>query len=153
MRLRNHRDFFAGLMFALFGLSVFIYAQRYDVGTAEEMGPGYFPAMLGLILLGLGSVIAGRSFSAAEPVQRVRPPVWRPLIMVLGSVAVFAMALPTLGFPLALLFLILGSALGGEEFSWPEVLLTYAILVVLSYLLFIRGLGLPLPILPEFLGR
>ncbi|MEZ5654031.1 MAG: tripartite tricarboxylate transporter TctB family protein [Burkholderiaceae bacterium] len=153
MRLRNSRDFFAGSLFAVFGLSVFVYSQRYDVGTVDEMGPGYFPAMLGLLLTGLGVLIGLRSFALSAPVQGVRPPVWRPLLMVLGSVAAFAIALPVLGYPVALLLLVVGSALGGDEFSWPEVLLSYAVLVAVSYLVFIRGLGLPLPVLPEFIVR
>ncbi|MEZ5660680.1 MAG: tripartite tricarboxylate transporter TctB family protein [Burkholderiaceae bacterium] len=151
MRLRNSRDFIAGSLFALFGFSVFTYAQRYDIGTADEMGPGYFPAMLGLLLAILGVTIGLRAFSRAAPVQRVRPPVWYPLLLILGSVAAFAFALPVLGYPIALLFLIVGSALGGDEFSWPEVLLAYAVLLAVSYLVFIRGLGLPLQVWPAFM--
>jgi len=59
MRLnwQRTRDFWAGLMFALIGGSAMWIARGYPFGSARSMGPGYFPVVLGGLLVILGAVI------------------------------------------------------------------------------------------------
>ena len=44
------------------------------------------------------------------------------------------------------------SALGGHEFNWKEVTILYIILMAFSWLVFVKGLTLPFPVWPEFMG-
>ena len=62
MRIRNGKDFWAGLMFAGFGLAFMLTALGYRMGAAVRMGPGYFPVVLGGLLAVLGAAILLRSF-------------------------------------------------------------------------------------------
>jgi hypothetical protein len=57
------------------------------------------------------------------------------------------------GLAVALLALVVISSLAGEEFDWKESALVAAVLIVSSWVLFVRGLGLQFPMWPAFLGR
>jgi hypothetical protein len=57
------------------------------------------------------------------------------------------------GLAVALLALVVISSLAGEHFDPKESALVAAILIVASWLLFVRGLGLQFPMWPAFLGR
>ncbi len=59
--IRSPRDFFAGAVFLLFGLCAVPVGRDYPMGTAFHMGPGYFPIVLGALLLILGAGICIKS--------------------------------------------------------------------------------------------
>jgi hypothetical protein len=62
VKIKNGKDFWAGVMFIGFGLGFMIAARQYPMGTAVRMGPSYFPTVLGGILAVLGAIIFLRSF-------------------------------------------------------------------------------------------
>lgn len=62
MKIRNQKDFWAGLMFLAFGLGFAIIARNYQMGTAVRMGPAYFPTVLGGLMAVLGAIVLVRSF-------------------------------------------------------------------------------------------
>jgi hypothetical protein len=62
MKIRNAKDFWAGLMFVAFGLGFALIARSYQMGNAVRMGPAYFPTVLGGLLAILGAVILARAF-------------------------------------------------------------------------------------------
>ena len=58
MKIKSPKDFWSGLMFVASGLFFAIWAiTHYQMGTAVRMGPAYFPAMLGGLLVVLGAMI------------------------------------------------------------------------------------------------
>lgn len=57
MKIKNFQDFYAGLMFAVIGGLTMILAKSYDLGTAANMGPGFFPYYLGALLAILGAIL------------------------------------------------------------------------------------------------
>jgi hypothetical protein len=58
MKIKNPKDFWAGLMFIGTGLFFAIGASvSYQMGTAVRMGPAYFPTALGLLLTALGVIV------------------------------------------------------------------------------------------------
>ena len=62
MQIKNGRDFWAGLMFAGFGLGFMLIARNYPMGSAVRMGPAYFPTVLGGMLVVLGAMVFFRAF-------------------------------------------------------------------------------------------
>ena len=84
MHIRNQKDFWAGLLFAAFGLFFSGVGTRYTFGTAARMGPGYFPTVLGIILIILGVVIALGALSPKAEEQRVQNFSWPTILLVLG---------------------------------------------------------------------
>lgn len=150
MRIRSEKDFWSGLMFMAFGLFFAIGAQNYAFGNAQRMGPAYFPTMLGslLTLVGLAIVAKGLASKIRDDVDKFH---WQPLLLVLGSVLLFAFALKPLGLVLSMLVLIFVCARGGPEYRTKEVAVLAAALVLLVLAVFIWGLKLPVPVWPAFL--
>src|SRR5712671_771745 len=62
MRIRSPKDFWSGLCFIAIAVAFMALATRYRFGTAEKMGPGFFPIMVGILQAGLGAILLGRSF-------------------------------------------------------------------------------------------
>lgn len=62
MHIRNGKDFWAGLMFAGFGLGFMLVSFNYPMGSALRMGPAYFPTVLGGLLALLGGFVFFRAF-------------------------------------------------------------------------------------------
>ena len=147
--IRNPKDFWAGVLFASFGSAALVIAQSYPLGSAARMGPGYFPRMLGLLLLGLASILVLRSFKLRGAPLQMRN--LKPLAIVLGSVFVFAMGMTTLGIMASTVLLILISSSADREFRWKEAVASSVILAVCTLAVFIYGLGLQIPIWPTFL--
>lgn len=150
MRLRNPRDFLAGLLFMGFGAAALVMAQSYAMGTAARMGPGYFPRGLGILLIVLGAVLALRGLRATDEPQPAWH--WRPLAIVLLGVAVFVLAAQWLGLVVASLALVLVSSAASPEFRWKEALLSGVIQGAAAVTVFVWGLRIPLPVWPTFLA-
>lgn len=145
-RNRDRKDFAAGLMFIGIGAFFAIGARNYPMGSAVRMGPAYFPTGLGWMLVGLGLIIFARSFFMhGEPLTKVN---WRPLIFILGSVAIFALLLELAGLAVSSIAVMIVSAMGGWDFRWKEQLVNAAFLAAMNIGVFYYGLGLPFKLWP-----
>jgi hypothetical protein len=143
VELRNNKDFFAGLLFAFVGLIAVVIALRnYSLGTSLNMGPGYFPTLMGGILTAFGLFIMVRGLIKGEKIAGV----WgiRPLILLNLGVIAFGFLIDRFGMAPSLVVLFFISALGGKEFKFKEVLILTVAMTVASWALFIYGLGIPL---------
>ena len=147
--IRSPKDFWAGVLFVSLGIAAIVISDNYKLGTAARMGPGYFPLILGILLIVLGAIIALRGVrinGEAIPAWK-----WRPLLVVLGSVVMFGMIVPTLGVLISTVLLIVAASAASHEFRPKEALIIGVGLAVLSVGVFIIGLKLILPIWPTFL--
>ena len=140
--MKNHKDLCAGLLFMAIGAVAVFVASTYPFGSTRQMGPGYFPVLLGAILMVLGAAIGGRALWAGEvaPLPSVR--VW-PLVLVTLSILVFAATLERFGLVPAVLATAVVACLGGDEFRLRESALLAVFLAAACVLLFHVGLGLP----------
>jgi hypothetical protein len=144
----NNRDVWAGLLFLASGAAALIIAWGYPFGTALRMGPGYFPRLLGGILVVFGAAILVRGSRRRARIEAGWSP--RALILAPLSMVLFGVLVERAGFVPALVALILGSAAAGREFRLGEVLLLTGALTLLSVVVFIWGLGLPYPLFKGF---
>ena len=147
--IRNPKDFWAGILFIAFGLAAVIIARDYAMGSAGRMGPGYFPRGLGAILIVLGLVLCVRALRLRG--ASIAFPTFQPLLIVLGSVILFAFAAPKLGLIAATVLLILAASTASHEFRWKEAVVSSAFLAVFVLGAFVYGLKLQLPTWPSFL--
>jgi hypothetical protein len=150
MRIKSPKDFWAGLMFIGFGLVFMIGAGNYELGSAARMGPAYFPMMLGGGLALIGGVVFFRSFVISGGKVAAIP--LRLLLFITMALLLFGYLLKPIGLVLALALLVVVSAFAGHEFKLREALLLAVALIVLSVLVFVKGLGQPFPLWPKFLG-
>jgi hypothetical protein len=150
VKIKNEKDFWAGLMFLAFGVGFVVAARGYSMGTAVRMGPAYFPAVLGVVLAVLGAAIVLKSFAA----ERVAVPrfAFRPMLLVLVAIILFAVMLKPLGLVLATFVLVTVGSAAGHEFRWREVLILAAVLAAFSVLVFNYALQLPFNVWPAALS-
>lgn len=153
MRIRNHRDFWSGVLFAVTGGLFMLLSQQYTVGTAAKMGPGYFPTMLGGLMALLGLMLLVPAVRAGSPETRIARPDFRTIALILGAVALYAATLPTLGFIVSLVLLVIVSSFASHEFSLKSTIISAVALLIGSWLVFVKGLELQFPFLPVFLTR
>jgi len=153
MSIKNYRDVWAGILFIAFGLAFIIFSREYAMGTAAKMGPAYFPSVLGGLLTLLGAVITLSGMGHAEKPVQLSPTGWREIVSVLLAVIAFAASLPSLGIIVSIVLLIWIAAPASHEFQWKDTLVTTFVLLILSYLVFVKGLELQFPFLPKFLDK
>ena len=142
--LTNNKRFLSGVMFIIVGAVAVFMARDYPMGSALRMGPGYFPIVLGgiIILFGIWEIIIGT----------LKPDVikgnWsiRALIILPVSAVVFGILMEKAGFIPALIALIITSVLAGSEFKLWEVVALAVGLTIACTGIFIYGLGLPYPL-------
>jgi hypothetical protein len=151
MKVKSPKEFWAGLMFIGFGLFAAVWASyNYQMGSAVRMGPAYFPAVLGGLLVFLGLLVLLESVTMEGP--KVPAFHFRPLLLVLLSGIAYGYLMRPLGLVLATTALVFIAAFGGHEFKWKEVLALSVALAIFSVLVFVKGLTLPFPLWPEALS-
>ncbi|MBL8288012.1 MAG: tripartite tricarboxylate transporter TctB family protein [Rubrivivax sp.] len=152
MKIKSEKDFWSGLMFVVVGVVFAWGATTYSFGSSARPGPGYFPFGLGIILALIGALILFESLTIeVEGGEKIGEWPLKQSGVILGAVALFGLLLPKIGMAVALPVLIIVSSLASGEFNWKEVLLNSVILTVGSWAIFIKGLGLTIPLWPAFL--
>jgi len=144
--VRHPKDFSAGILFIAFGIAAVAVGSNYTLGTAARMGPGYFPRILGGLLVVLGLALAFRALRFNGPPLPGWK--WRPVLVVLGSVAAFGMIVNYAGVVLSTIFLIIAASAASHEFRFRESIVAGCVLAALAVGVFVIGLKLQLPIWP-----
>ncbi len=153
MKIKSQRDFVSGLAFIVIGIAFAWGATAYSFGESARPGPGYFPFGLGVLLALLGAIVVfGALTIETEGGDLVGHIAWKPLIVILATVGVFGYALPHLGMVIAVPLLIFMAGLAGDEFSVKDAIISSVVLTIGSYLIFIKGLGLIIPVWPAFVA-
>jgi hypothetical protein len=153
VKIKSQKNFWSGLMFIAVGLGFAWGATNYSFGSSARPGPGYFPFGLGLLMAVLGGMVLFGSLTVeTEDGDKIGAFAWKPLIVIVASVIVFGLLLPRLGMIATLPILVVMSAAAGDEFHWKDALINAVILTAGSWLIFIKGLNLTIPLWPSFLG-
>jgi hypothetical protein len=143
------KNVLAGLMFiAIAALGLWV-SRDYPIGTALRMGTGYVPRLLCWILMGLGAAILVQGLREKDaPPESIS---WRqlmPIVVVTTSLIAFAFAIEQLGLVLSILLLVGIGAIAARDIKIWELLVAALVLVALSWVIFILGLGLTIPVWP-----
>ena len=147
MRIRSQKDFWCGVIFVAIGIAFMALASEYRMGTAARMGPGLFPALLGGLLAALGLSLAIPALVRdGEPFPKLH---LRPLVMMLVSIAIFALLLQPLGFVLAAIILIVIAGFSDPDLRFFESVALALFLTAFSVVVFVLLLGLPFNLWPD----
>jgi hypothetical protein len=148
LELSTNKDFWAGLFLIAIGAFAMVVARNYAFGDSLRMGPGYFPRVLGGVLIVFGIYILASGLRSGDKLQGS----WslRALVILPLSLVLFGFLIDRAGFVPAMMVLIFGSATAGTEFRFLEVLLFSVFLTALSVVIFIWGLALPYPLIADF---
>ena len=149
MKIKSQKDFWSGLMFVAVGIGFAWGASNYSFGNSARPGPGYFPFGLGLVLAVLGSIVLFKALTIespdGDPIGHIAI---RPLSIIFASVVIFGLILPRLGMIFSLPLLVLMSAAASDEFRIKGALINATVLTAFSWLIFIKGLNLTIPLWP-----
>ncbi|TMS00703.1 tripartite tricarboxylate transporter TctB family protein [Nonomuraea basaltis] len=144
-----------GLAVVVLGLGMFVVVGTLDVSAAASqlgIGPRFFPMLVGgaMVLVGLFYVIdvvrGGHGDpEESEDIDANAPADWRSVGLVSGIFLAFAALLNVLGWIIgaSLLFFGLSVALGAEHKARAAGV--SVIMGIVTYLLFVKGLGVTLP--------
>jgi putative tricarboxylic transport membrane protein len=147
---RNPKDFSTGAIYVAFGAAFVLIAQDYGMGTAFRMGPAYFPTVLGGILFLIGLISLARSF--LQPGTPISAFTIKGLVTVVGSTLVFGFIVRGAGLAVALPILVLMTGYASIDFRWGRMIALAAGITVFCVLVFVKGLGVPLPVIGPWLG-
>jgi Tripartite tricarboxylate transporter TctB family len=150
VRLRNGQDFWAGLIYVAFGVSAVMIARNYSMGSAFRMGPGAFPMGLGLLLSLIGLISLSRAF--LRPSSPLGPWAWKGLLLVIGATLVFGAMVRGAGVVIALPVLVFLSAVASARCRWRASLALAVGLTIFCIVVFLKGLGIPLPLFGTWFG-
>lgn len=138
-------DFRAGLFYLVVGIAAMLIGRNYTMGTADDMGSGYFPFLLSLILIVIGLASVARCILGKRiPSERVH---LRAMTLITAATLAFAMIIASVGAIIAIPVLTLLSASASRNFvfGWKSVTAALA-LSLFCIVVFIRALGLSIPV-------
>ena len=141
---RDIHDIVGGLLRTAAGLFFPLYGSRYTMGSADRMGPGYFPIVLGWVLAVLGILVALPAWWRQGTGITVQ---WKNLLWCVASLAVFALTLKPLGVVVST-FLTCVLALVPSRMTLRTRLTVCAVVSVITVLIFPVALQMILPIWP-----
>ena len=142
MASRDYGDIAGGGALVAAGTFIAGYAMStMNLGSLARMGPGMFPAALGVILVALGLLIALPAFFRSGEVPEVD---LRTMLAVSGAMLAFALLVAPFGLVPAIAALVAVASLADGKLRLVGVLAVAAGLSLASVLIFRVGLGLQL---------
>jgi len=173
LKIKSERDFWSGLMFVAVGVAFAIGAMEYSMGPpcndpaaacssnlfarfqqlSARPGAGFFPLGLSVLLALLGLVVLFKALTietaGGDPVGSFA---WRPLIVVVAAIVAFGLLLEPAGLLITVPVLVVIVSFAVREARWMETFISAIVLTVFSWAVFVKGLGLTIPVLPKFLS-
>jgi hypothetical protein len=144
-RIKGLKDLLVGLIYITVGSASFALAHSYSMGTSLHMGPGYFPALVGgiLVALGIGSICIGLRKKEPDPIIKLKI---EPLLLILAGVLTFSFLIDRAGLVVAIAAMVFFACFRRLLSNPLEVIATYVVLTIFSALVFIYGFGMSIPL-------
>ncbi|PSH63382.1 hypothetical protein CU102_23445 [Phyllobacterium brassicacearum] len=143
LQIRNGRDFIGGLGMILVSLLFIWFGRDLEVGNSFQMGPGYFPTMLSLLLVAIGLIIIVQSLVVMGKDEPAEPANWKAFGLVILAPIFFGLAMPGLGLAPTMLAMIVAVSFASKYASWRRSVALGLFMAVCSVVLFTRLLSLP----------
>ena len=152
------KDHYGGALLVVVGAAVVVAGFGYGMGTLRQMGSGFFPVVLGVLMLlvGVALLATARRASggvadavpvAAEMAHLTGPVVqWRGWLCILGGVLSFAVLGAHGGLVPASFVSVFVAALGDRNNSVRDAALLATLMTILGVVVFHDGLHLLLPL-------
>ena len=145
------KDTAAGAVFIAVALGYMWMAWNdLPIGSALDMGPGYFPIVLSGILILFGLAIIVRGWVTQQGTEFGRVP-WRAVVMLSVATLVFAAFFDDLGLLPGVFVLSFLAALSSSQNSILRATLSSAGIALFCTAVFGYGIGLPIPIVGPLL--
>lgn len=149
--VRNPKELWVGLIYISIGAIAIYLCQDLDMGKAGRMGPAYFPTVLSSLLIGIGAISLVRSF--IKQGTHIGAFAIRGLVLVTSAIILFGVLVRGAGLAIALPVLVIISSYASVKFSWKSTIIMAAGITVFCVLVFLKALGVPLPVLGPWFGQ
>ena len=143
MTARDYQDVIGGsLLLAIGALAALVAWLYYPLGNFSRMGPGMFPALVGIALAGFGLlVLVPALFRPGLPLSN---PEYRSFFAVIVALLAFALTVDRFGFVPATVLLSAVSVLADRKLGIIGTVILVVALCAIAELIFHIGLGIPL---------
>lgn len=148
----NAKNAIAGAFFIAVGTAFGAVALlKLDLGTALQMGPGYFPLILSglMVALGLAILVAKPDVQSDNPVH---PLPWRGIVLIGAAPLIFATAVGPLGLAPAIALTVAAVSYASRKATFKLAVSITVGVTLLCIAVFKVGLGIPAPIFGSLLG-
>lgn len=147
---RLHKDFIGGVLMFSLGIGVTVHSATFEIGSLSQMGPGFFPLSLGLILTLVGCVMTIKARLVQDETsfqkKKTSSPQWKAWILIsLGLLSFVALA-KNVGLVAASFSVVFISALADRDNSWRSAALLALVMAAVSVVVFWWALKIQLPL-------
>jgi hypothetical protein len=145
--INGQKNVVAGLIYLVFGITIFFWSLKWTQGTATRMGPGYFPHLVGIVLclFGIAAIAQGVLTRKPDPLPAMK---LEPLLLILASVLAFGLLIERAGMIVATLACVFLACLRRALVKPLEVFIIFAALAAFNYFVFYRAFGMNMRIYP-----
>lgn len=151
------RDLLAGLLMMIVGLGASYGGSTYQIGTLAQMGAGFFPTALGILLFGVGVLLVlsshqsstdvhGQDSEGSQPEPKFTISSFSGVATIVLGVVAFQLSGKYFGLLPATFAIVFICAIGRKDNSLRDALFLAAAMMAVSAGLFHWALQLPLPL-------
>ncbi|WP_029059238.1 tripartite tricarboxylate transporter TctB family protein [Stappia stellulata] len=145
--MKTLRDAGGGLLISTIGLLFLLGARDMALGDLRNMGPGMVPTALSVV-----AIVAGLAIAVSEVLRGSGGASGfdlRALVCVAAAIALYAVMLETAGVFVTTIVAVFVLALARPQLRAAETLVVGIALSVFAWVVFVKGLGMPLSFLPD----
>ena len=132
-----------GVLLAV-GLLMLVIAWSYPVGTLTQMGPGFIPRVVGVLICALSVAMIVVDIRAPQ-IDRDGGTHWRGLIFVSAAITIFAVLVDVAGLVPSMFLAVFVSMFADDQARFPTALIYTCVATLAGWLLFLVALELPIP--------
>ncbi len=148
------KDHYGALLIVALGISVLVASVSYRIGSLTQMGSGFFPMVLGVLLLLTGIAIgltatpanSGEASAASDKTKPHGGFEWRSWSCILGGLAAFIVFAVYGGMLLASFSSVFIAAMGDRQNTVRHAVVIGVIMTAIYVVVFHYGLRLPPPL-------
>jgi hypothetical protein len=145
--IKDRTDYYGGALIMLIGLGAFLGASDYRIGSLRHMGPGFFPAVLGAIMVICGVLIAVHGASPREGASVRRKEEWRGWLCILSGLVSFIVVGHYVGLLPATFSIVFLTALGDRKNSLKAATVLSVSMCLVATIVFWWVLQLQFPLI------
>lgn len=149
-RIQSRQGLYGGGLIVLIGIFALSHGLSYHVGSLTEMGPGFFPAALGAILVVTGITIAmierPSAVESTKTSEIAHAPDWRGCICISLAIVAFVLLGRHGGLLPATFAIVFISALGDRANTIVSAFLLASFMTCVCVVIFWWALQLQLPL-------
>jgi hypothetical protein len=144
IHVSSPQDLGAGLLFIAIGGAGVYFAQELAFGSARNMGPGYFPTLLSILIIAIGLIVAARGVTVAgPPIEKIR---LRPILFLLAAMLLFGFLIKIAGLVITAVLLTILASYAQARVRIGQTIILAFVLAAFVTVVFVLALGQPMPV-------